>query len=460
MNENRKPLRVLWFANTPGLSAKNVRVGVPVGGAGWIASLQSAVEEKTDCQLGFVFYSEETLEPFEYQKTWYFPVVKLGKNKRERMMNRITRRTEYDENVPNFLRAIELFKPDIIHVHGTEYPFGLITRHITRIPIVVSIQGNLTVYNKKYFAGLNMPGLLRRLRSGYPFFKSDHQIWQKRVAIEQEILRKTEYVFGRTDWDRRICLALAPGAAYFHVDEVIRPRFYDLAREGTAGEGVIGERVAGEQGIRERAAQEGVGGERAPIFFTTSSPSFYKGFETVIETARILKDNGMSFTWLVAGLKEGDALVKLIREETEAADLGVLQIRLVGILSEEELAGHLSTADVYVQVSHIENSPNSLCEAMLAGMPIVASFAGGTGSLLRDGEQGVLVQDGDPYALAGAMEEMVKYPERYGLMAAEARRVALRRHDPEAIVAGMLDRYVEIIEKHAEKRKGDQLFGK
>jgi glycosyltransferase involved in cell wall biosynthesis len=430
MNENRKPLRVLWFANTPGLSAKNVRVGVPVGGAGWIASLQSAVEDKTDCQLGFVFYSEETLEPFEYGKTWYFPVVKLGKNKRERMMNRLTRRTEYDENVVNFLRAIELFKPDIIHVHGTEYSFGLITRHITRIPVVVSIQGNLTVYNKKYFAGLNMPGLLRRLRSGYPFFQSDHLIWQKRAAIEREILGKTEYVFGRTDWDRRICLALAPQASYFHVDEVIRPRFYQLTREGLTG---------------------GQVSNPAPIFFTTSSPSFYKGFETVIETARILTGNGMSFTWLVAGLKEGDALVKLIREETGAADLGALQIRLPGILSEEELAGHLSTADVYVQVSHIENSPNSLCEAMLAGMPIVASFAGGTASLLRDGEQGVLVQDGDPYALAGAMEEMIKYPERYGPMAVEARRVALRRHNPEAIVAGMLDRYAEIIKKHAEK---------
>jgi glycosyltransferase involved in cell wall biosynthesis len=449
MNENRKPLRVLWFANTPGLSAKNVRVGVPVGGAGWIASLQGAVEDKTDCQLGFVFYSEEALEPFEYGKTWYFPVVKLGKNKRERMMNRITRRTEYDENVVNFLRAVELFKPDIIHVHGTEYSFGLITRHITRIPVVVSIQGNLTVYNKKYFAGLNMPGLLRRLRSGYPFFQSDYLIWQKRAAIEREILRKTEYVFGRTDWDRRICLALAPGANYFHVDEVIRPRFYQLTREGMTRGGVTGEGMA-----------RGQVSNPAPIFFTTSSPSFYKGFETVIETARILTGNGLSFTWLVAGLKEGDALVKLFREETGAAELGALQIRLPGILSEEELAGHLSTSDVYVQVSHIENSPNSLCEAMLAGMPIVASFAGGTASLLRDGEQGVLVQDGDPYALAGAMEEMVKYPERYGPMAAEARRVALRRHDPEAIVAGMLDRYAEIIEKHAAKRQGDQPFGK
>ena len=89
---------------------------------------------------------------------------------------------------------------------------------------------------------------------------------------------------------------------------------------------------------------------------------------------------------------------------------------------------------------------------MLAGMPIIASFAGGTSSLLKDGVHGVLVQDGDPYALAGAMEEVTKYPERVQSMAAEGRLVAQRRHDPESIAKGMLEKYTEIIEKHVVKK--------
>jgi glycosyltransferase involved in cell wall biosynthesis len=444
MNENRKPLRVLWFANTPGLSAKNVRVGVPVGGAGWISSLQSAVEDRADCHLGFVFYSEELLEPFEYQKTWYFPVQKLGNTKKKRLLNRIAVRTEYDENVPNFLKAIGLFKPDIIHVHGTEFSFGLITGHIKHIPVVVSIQGNLTVYDKKYFSGMTMPGLIRRLKSGYPFFLSDYKIWRKRVLIEQEILRKTAFIFGRTDWDRRISLALAPGAHYYHVDEVIRPAFYQLGR-GQLGKNHLERKLEGGQ------LDRGPGSGAVPVFFTTSSPSFYKGFETVIDTARILAGNGIAFTWLVAGLKEGDALVKMIRQWKGAGDLGALNIRLLGVLSEEELMKQLLEAAIYVQVSHIENSPNSLCEAMLAGLPIIASFAGGTSSLIKDGVNGVLVQDGDPYALAGALQEMMQRPEQYLPMAAAARSAALRRHDPGAIVKGMLESYADIIERHALK---------
>ena len=143
MDMNRKPMRVLWFANTPGLSASHLKISH--AGGGWISSLQSVVEERVDCQLGFVFYSDEQVAPFEYGKTWYYPVQRLGSNKKKRLMNRIMGRAEYDENLPHFLKAVELFRPDIIHVHGTEFSFGLILRTVTQIPVVVSIQGNLTV---------------------------------------------------------------------------------------------------------------------------------------------------------------------------------------------------------------------------------------------------------------------------------------------------------------------------
>jgi glycosyltransferase involved in cell wall biosynthesis len=444
MDKSNKPMRVLWFANTPGLSAGHLKINLAAGG--WISALQQVVEAVPDCQLGFVFYTEQAMAPFEYGKSWYFPVQRLGSSKRKRLINRITGRTEYDENVPHFLEAIGRFKPDIIHVHGTEFSFGLILRRVTHIPVVISIQGNLTVYDKKYFSGLSMPGLVRALKSGYPFFGADYKIWRKRAAIEREILRQASFIFGRTDWDRRVSLALAPQAVYFHVDEVIRPRFYELDRQDglmeRQGAGGVAGRLQGEEGT-----------QGAPVFLTTSSPSFYKGFETVIETARILTRNGVAFTWLVAGLREDQPLVKLIRQLMAAEDLAALNIRLLGTVGEEELANHLLTSDVYVQVSHIENSPNSVCEAMLAGIPVIASFAGGTSSLLSDGVHGVLVQDGDPYVLAGAMQEVTKYPERYQSMAKAARRVALRRHDPGTIVTGMLERYAEIIKKHRIKNE-------
>jgi glycosyltransferase involved in cell wall biosynthesis len=434
MDKNNESIRVMWFANTPGLSAGHLKVSLAAGG--WISALQQAVEAVPECQLGFVFYTELAMAPFEYGKTWYYPIQPLGSSKGKRFMNRIAGRAEADENLPAFLRVVEQFKPDIIHVHGTEFPFGLILREVKKIPVVVSIQGNLTVYREKYFAGLSQPGFWRGWRTGYPFYRADYKIWRRRMEVEQEILRRTRFVFGRTDWDRRVARALAPDAEYFHVDEVIRSRFYGLEWTGRAG--VVREEKVDKAGARRAA----------PVFFTTSSPSIYKGFEAIIDTARVLIGNGFAFEWMVAGLKESDPLVRLICKMRKVKDLVALNIRLLGTLGEWAVAEMLLSCDAYIQVSHIENSPNSVCEAMLAGVPVIASFAGGTGSLLRDGVEGVLVQDGDPYVLAGAMQEVTGRPEKHAAMAAEGRKVAQKRHDPGSIVTSMLERYREIIQKN------------
>src|SRR5580698_11343483 len=120
MDKNNKPMRVLWFANTPGLSAGYLKISLAAGG--WISSLQRVVEAVPEIQLGFVFYTEQAMVPFEYGGTSYFPVQPLGSSKGKRLVNRVAGKAETDENLPVFLRVIEQFKPDIIHVHGTEFP--------------------------------------------------------------------------------------------------------------------------------------------------------------------------------------------------------------------------------------------------------------------------------------------------------------------------------------------------
>lgn len=68
----------------------------------------------------------------------------------------------------------------------------------------------------------------------------------------------------------------------------------------------------------------------------------------------------------------------------------------------------MGNTGIFIHPSHIDNSPNGLCEAMLLGMPIIAIYAGGIPSLLVNRREGLLVQDGDPYAMAGAIIELLK----------------------------------------------------
>lgn len=95
--------------------------------------------------------------------------------------------------------------------------------------------------------------------------------------------------------------------------------------------------------------------------------------------------------------------------------------------------------------SHIENSPNNLSEAMILGMPCIATFAGGTGSLLIDGYEGILIQDGDPWAMAGAVMEMKENFERAIVVADKARTRALNRHDKNRIINDLIDIYKKIL---------------
>ena len=95
--------------------------------------------------------------------------------------------------------------------------------------------------------------------------------------------------------------------------------------------------------------------------------------------------------------------------------------------------------------SHIENSPNNLCEAMILGLPCIATHAGGTASILKDHEEGFIIQDGDPWVMAGAIIEMINNPEQAILYGQNARKKALVRHDREAIVKSLLETYQDII---------------
>lgn len=419
-----QPTKVLWFCNTPGLAVEHLK-GRSFGG-GWIDALQTKVEQEDNITLGLVFYADTLINNFTHRKTAYFPVKRVLDTKYKRFAGKLFAKVEYKENVGAFLQIVETFKPDVIHVHGTESSFGLIIEHITKIPVVVSIQGNLIVYSRKYFSGI--PQSFIRKSAGRFFNKTmqDYRSFKKRAHIESEILEQTRYVMGRTDWDKRITRVLAPQSKYFQVDEVIRPCFY--------------------------TSQWSLKRNNTKVLFTTSSNSLYKGFETIVETAMLLKKR-CSFEWFVAGLNPHDELVQYAMKLFNISDLGSLGIKLMGPIVAETILEKMLQADLYVQVSHIENSPNSICEAMLLGIPVVATSAGGTSSLVEDKKSGMLVQDGDATALAGTILELFGDSELAVQLGRAAYTSAHHRHDPGKIVGQLSSAYNTIIKDHHENSK-------
>lgn len=84
---------------------------------------------------------------------------------------------------------------------------------------------------------------------------------------------------------------------------------------------------------------------------------------------------------------------------------------------------------------------------MVLGIPIIASYAGGTSSMLEDGKEGVLVQDGDPYRLAGAVLNMIRNYKDAIMMGQSARKRAIVRHNPKNVVKELYSIYQSLCTK-------------
>lgn len=417
-------MKILWFTNTPCSAAE--KMGQEGHRGGWLKSLEQAIHRQPDIELHIAFYSGKKMQPFEYKSTFFYPLHRKNTgSKAARYINKLLHRGAKDtEEVNQLLTVVDAVKPDLIHIHGTEDNFGLLQQH-TSIPVVISIQGALLPYADKFFSGIPA-SIARKYEGMLPKLKLQSAAWnyhdmRKRAVREQTILSMAKHVIGRTDWDRRVTRVLAPGSAYYLNNEIMRAPFYET---------------------RWRKS----GFNTTLRIITISSDSLYKGFEHLVQTARLLSNSDLSFEWQVIGLDKHSTIVKTALQWLKA-DPASLHIKLLGSKNEQEIVQLLSEADVYCQVSHIENSPNSLCEALLLGMPVIATYAGGTASLLQDHREGLLVQDGDPYSLAGALAETAGSFNKARQMAEHARQRALERHDPERISGDLAGIYQQIIQR-------------
>ena len=98
-------------------------------------------------------------------------------------------------------------------------------------------------------------------------------------------------------------------------------------------------------------------------------------------------------------------------------------------------------ADVFVLPSYCENSPNSLGEAMLLGLPCVAARAGGIPDMMSEAEGVLYAPPGAAHGLAQALAGVLSDTQHAADLGQAARRRALETHDPAANAAALLGIY-------------------
>jgi len=122
--------------------------------------------------------------------------------------------------------------------------------------------------------------------------------------------------------------------------------------------------------------------------------------------------------------------------------------RIVGPVANARMPELYEAADVYLNSSRIDNMPGSLIEAFAAGLPVVTTNAGGIPWMVEEGRTGLLVECGDPEAMATAALRLLADGQLAARIAAQAREEA-ERYTWEAVSRQWEALYRSVAEKGA-----------
>ncbi|HEY5492898.1 MAG TPA: glycosyltransferase family 4 protein [Gemmatimonadaceae bacterium] len=385
--------------------------------------LRHALEDfATEIELGIAAPGSVDHGPFRAGNATYFRVDHRRAGGGLRGATSRWRHAVPDGALTSCAEIAREFRPDLVHVHGSEHYFGLVLERVST-PAIVSLQGLATVCERFVLSGAGCADVVREIPTrefarGYGLLH-EHWSMRARAAVERRVFALCSDFMGRTEWDQGVLGLLAPGSVYHHVDEVLGAPFYTSLWAGpNSGDGVV---------------------------FCTIGQSALKGLECLLAAMIILRRSGLRTPRLrVAGSALEGGLARRLRAMVSEPEIAG-RVEFLGNCTSEAIAQGITGASVFVLPSHLENSPNSLCEAMLVGAPCVASFVGGVPSLVRHGVDGLLYHDADPFALAIQIDRLLGNPALARRLGAEARAKALQRHDPRRIAESVVRAYRSVL---------------
>ena len=342
-------MKLLWVVNVifPDFANKLGMESNPSGS--WMYSLLDALKKKEGLQISVV-------------------TVYQGKEKIYKNVDNI----DY-YLIPNFKSnwedIFDSINPNLVHIHGAEYNYGLnLLSTRPNCKYILSIQGIMDACARNYLGGMTTFEVIRNITIR-DIIKRDN-IFQARkkfyakAKIEKKYFEKVDAVIGRTEWDKAYTEYYNKDMKYYHCSEMLRKEF-----------------LTGEKWILNKC-------EKFTIFMSGGGYPL-KGLHQVLKAIVLIKSEFPNIKLYIAGYNFLESKLKIsgyglyIKSLIKKFDLNK-NVFFTGPLNAEVMKKYYLNANVYICASSVENSPNSLLEARILGVPIIASYVGGIPSLLSE----------------------------------------------------------------------------
>lgn len=412
------PVRVLWIVNIV-LPAVATELGLgktPFGG--WLTLMTDRLALRDDFRIGVAMRAPvKTLTRIEKNGIVYYAMPQSMAD-------------PFDVEDATVAEVLADFAPDLLHAEGSEMAY---TRRFLKAwagPKLLSLQGVING-NRNYDLGrLPLLSMLNPLRpktalTAAALMANFSLRFLPRLKAERETIQLANHIMGRTTWDRAHAWAINPDATYHHCSRILRDGFYGAAWDPATC-------------------------ERHSIFVGNAAQP-RKGTHVVIEAVRLLRRAYPDIRLYVAGEspQAASSFKRHIGYPAYVCDLidrhGLTDcVTFTGLLDEPAMVRRMEQSHVFVMSSIIENSPNTLGEAMMVGTPSVSSFTGGVPSMASDEVDVLMYRADDPAMLAMQIKRLFDDPALCGRLSASARKRARTTHDPEANVQALVAAYDRI----------------
>jgi glycosyltransferase involved in cell wall biosynthesis len=164
-----------------------------------------------------------------------------------------------------------------------------------------------------------------------------------------------------------------------------------------------------------------------------------KGHEVTLKAVKMVINEFPKAKFLLVG----DGPDKTVFERM-AKEMGIAEhVLFTGFI--DDVAGIYSFTNVAILTSWSEGLPQSLLQAMAAGVPVIATKVGGVPEVVLHEESGLLIKAGDHAGLAEGIIRIINHPELAVRMTGRAKEIVLKGHSMDSMLDSIEGLYQRLL---------------